>query len=127
MEVVRLHTALCERSVSSQEILDFLCTLLQAESGPIVLVWDNAPIHSRRKIAAFLAKRPRLHVFTFPKYAPELNPVEYVWSTLHSRLSNHAPLNMSELRSLLHSGLRRIRRSNRLLHSCLRASHLKLS
>ena len=54
-----------------------------------MLVWDNLNGHvsttMRRLIAA---RRPWLRVYTLPAYAPELNPVEKVWSHLKRGLAN---------------------------------------
>lgn len=107
------------------QIIEFLCCLLQKESGEIVLVWDNAPIHGRKKIALFLAEHPRLHVYEFPPYAPELNPVEYVWTEVHSALTNTGPQSIAELRLSLNRALRRIRRLSRLMRACIKGSGLR--
>jgi hypothetical protein len=48
--------------------------------GPIVLIWDNLPTHVSRAMRHLIAARSWLTVFQLPAYAPELNPVEAVWS-----------------------------------------------
>ena len=88
-------------------------------------MWDNAPIHGRKKIALFLAEHPRLHVYEFPPYAPELNPVEYVWTEVHRALTNTGPQRITELRLSLNRALRRIRRLSRLMKACIKASGLR--
>jgi transposase len=122
---IRLHTRLHDCNLSSMQIIEFLCSLLQKESGEIVLVWDNAPIHSRKKIALFLAEHPRLHVYEFPAYAPELNPVEYVWTEIHRALTNTGSQSLAELRLSLNRALRRIRCLSRLMRACIKASGLR--
>jgi hypothetical protein len=50
--------------------------------GPIVLVWDNLPTHLSGKMRQLIAARSWLMVFQLPAYAPELNPVEGIWSSM---------------------------------------------
>jgi hypothetical protein len=56
--------------------------------GPIVLVWDNLPTHTSRAMRQLIAARSWLTVYQLPAYAPELNPVEAVWSNLKRSLAN---------------------------------------
>jgi len=83
---IRLRMKLYQRSITGEQVIEFLKHVLQHISGPIVLVWDNAPIHTRKKVQAFIAEHPRLHVYWFPTCAPELNPVEHVWAQLNDYL-----------------------------------------
>jgi hypothetical protein len=50
---------------------------------PVVLVFDNGPIHTSKATRAALAERAHwLTVEWLPKYAPELNDIEAVWRDL---------------------------------------------
>ncbi|MFB7307471.1 transposase [Streptomyces sp. NPDC056192] len=46
------------------------------------MVWDNLNTHVRRTMHRLTAARSGLIVYQLPSYAPELNPVEGVWSHL---------------------------------------------
>jgi len=107
---------------SGLDIRAFLHHLLRHLHGPIDLLWDRGPIHRRREVKAFLTKHPRLHVHGFPPYAPELNPAEYVWAQADQALANSAPDDLADLRQRLDSAVRRLRRSQPLLWSCIYAS-----
>jgi transposase len=48
----------------------------------MVLVWDNLNVRLRAELRAFTAAQPWLEVFQLPSYAPDLNPVEGIWSAL---------------------------------------------
>jgi putative transposase len=48
--------------------------------GPVVLVWDGLNTHVSSAMRELIAARKWLTVFQLPAYAPELNPVEPVWS-----------------------------------------------
>jgi transposase len=57
--------------------------------APIVLVWDGLSAHKSPPIREVIAARSWLRVYQLPAYAPELNPVEKVWSTMKRGLANH--------------------------------------
>jgi len=58
---------------------------------PVVPMWDNLSRHSSADMCKLLDKRDWLTVFQLPSYAPELNPVEWVWSPIKASLGNLAP------------------------------------
>jgi hypothetical protein len=112
------------RNLSGLDIRAFLQHLLRQLRGPVDLLWDRGPIHRRREVQAFIAGHPRLHIHFFPAYAPELNPAEYLWAQSDQALANGAPDDLAELRERLDSSVRRLRRSQQLLWSCIYASDL---
>jgi len=122
---VKLHThTYYKRNLTGLEVIAFLEQLLREISGPIVLAWDNHPTHRRKLVQAFLADHPRLHVYAFPRYAPELNPAEYIWTQLSEHTAGTAPHHTSELRANVRTGVAKIRRSQRRLWACIWASEL---
>ena len=54
----------------------------QLPGGVIVLVWDNLNVHLHAELRAFTSAQEWLRVFQLPSYAPDLNPVEGIWSVL---------------------------------------------
>ncbi len=114
-----------QHNVAGEEIIRFLQHLLRHIRGPLLLVWDNAPIHERQKVQQFIVCQPRLHVENFPRYAPELNPVEFVWTQADEYTAGTAPATISELKSNVQAALRRTRISQRRMWACLKASTLK--
>jgi transposase len=111
-------------NLTGEQVIDFLQHLLRHVNGPIVLVWDNAPIHQRKKVQAFLAQYPRIHVYNFPTSAPELNPVEFVWTQMEEYLASRAPQEIKQLGILVRAALRRTRRSQTRLWACVYTSDL---
>jgi hypothetical protein len=55
---MRLLSRLRCKTINGQVIRAFLVKLLRAVAGPIVLVWDNHPIHTRRLVKDFTANPP---------------------------------------------------------------------
>ena len=111
-------------TLTGVQVVAFLKQLLREISGDIVLVWDNHPIHQRKWVEEFIAQEPRLHVYWFPKCAPELNPAEFIWTQVSEQTASTAPRNLFELRKTIFTGVAKIRRSQARLQSCLSASDL---
>ena len=121
---IKLRRQIYRRSLTGKEVIVFLKHLLRTLRGPVVLVWDHAPIHRRQAVQAFLAQHPRLHVYDFPTYAPELNPVEFVWTQTDEYLAGRTPLRIGELLTTVRRALARLRRSPARLWACVHASDL---
>jgi len=65
-------------NITGTEVRTFLEAMLRHLRDHVVLLWDGGPIHKRREVQDFIRRHPRLHVYRFPAYAPELNPDELV-------------------------------------------------
>jgi putative transposase len=48
----------------------------------VLVVWDNGSMHKGEATRQLRKEFPRLNIELLPPYAPELNPVEQVWSHL---------------------------------------------
>lgn len=70
---------LYEHNIDGPTFAGFLQSLLHAVRGPVTLIWDGLRVHDAPAVRAVLGKRRGVEVYTLPKYAPELNPVEGVW------------------------------------------------
>jgi transposase len=116
----RLHA----KNIQHPEVCDFVRHLLRHLRSPVVLLWDGGPIHKGEAIRSLGRGFPRLHLYHFPGYAPELNPDEGVWTLAKQALANGRPDDLEELRRHLRLTLNRIRRSSRRLHGCIEQSDL---
>ena len=109
------------------DVADFLRALLRHLRGPIVLLWDRGSIHRGPAIDAVCQAHPRLHLEAFPAYAPELNPVEYIWGYWkHHELPNFCPRDFGQLSYQARRALRRMRRRPPLVRSFWRQANLSL-
>ncbi len=67
-------------SIKSAEVVDFLGALLRHIPGRLLIVWDRLSAHKSRTTQQFIAAQgERLWMEYLPGYAPELNPVEFIW------------------------------------------------
>ncbi|MFJ8028583.1 transposase [Streptomyces sp. NPDC096311] len=80
----------------------------QQLGGPIVLVWDNLNTHVSHTMRQLVGARLWLTVYQLPTYAPELNPVEGVWSHLKRSLANLTKHSLDQLTALVKTRLKRM-------------------
>ena len=124
---VRLYfQLLVDENFNSMAVLGFLRQLARHFHEPLLLVWDRARIHRDLRVAVFVDVM-QWRQFYFPPYAPELNPVEYVWGYLNTNpLANLA---CPEVGLLAYTGRRHTRSLQHkpdLLRSFIRRSPLSL-
>ena len=80
---------------------------------PLLVNWDGARAHHSRFRADYLdTLGGHIQIAFLPPYAPDLNPVEYLWAWLKRHaMANYCPNNLSELhtsaRNLLKSAQKR--------------------
>ena len=93
-------------------MVQFLTHLMRHITGDLVVIWDGLPSHRSRLIKEFVAStNGRLELEFLPAYAPELNPVEYLWGHWKKHeLPNFCPKNYGELSYHARHALRKMRR-----------------
>jgi hypothetical protein len=94
----------------------------------VVLLWDGLSSHWSYKMRAHLdAQRDWLTVQRLPAYAPELNPVEYLWANLKgTELANFTGDTVSEVADQAQQGIQRICDSDSLVVGFLAHTGLSL-
>jgi hypothetical protein len=95
---IGLSFQLHDRNVRTEEVVQFLRELRRKLRRPLIVVWDRWRVH---RAAATRLQQHAPGQFTFewlPAYAPELNPVEAMWSySKHCALANFVPDDVYEL------------------------------
>ena len=88
-----------DANFDGESILAFVRQLRRALGAPMALIWDRLAGHRGEPVAPWLMRhRHRVSVDLLPPYAPELNPVELIWSHLKNNpLANFAPSELPEL------------------------------
>lgn len=84
----RLHP---NANLNAFGIRAFLQQLDRQLAAPWSLIWDRLQAHRARIVQAFLASQPHVRSSYLPPYAPELNPVEYLWGYLKTNPLANAP------------------------------------
>jgi len=122
-----LYCQLFDKNIDGEIVCAFLKDVLHHLRGHIIVLLDNGKIHKGAPIYQLLRRFPRLHLASFPAYAPELNPDEGIWRLLKQALANSRPDTSQELADLLSGELCRLSQSPVLLMSCIEQSELPLS
>ncbi|MEU3402284.1 transposase [Streptomyces filamentosus] len=89
------------------EVLEQMKTFYNGER--VVLARDGLSAHWSRAIRAWAAEQDWLTLERLPAYAPELNPVELLWSSLKKReLANLAGDHLADVADATEQGIQRI-------------------
>jgi transposase len=114
-------------NVEAEWLVIFLRGLLRHLRGNVILIWDNLSVHRAGVVQRFLHRHPRARIEFLPPYAPELNPVEGIWSHLKMNpLANLAPHDADDLARVACRHVENMQRRHRLLRSMIRRTDLSL-
>jgi transposase len=70
-------------SLNGLHTIEFLVHMGRLGADRLLVIWDGSPIHRRAEVKAFLAEAgDAIHLESLPSYAPDLNPVEWLWRHL---------------------------------------------
>ncbi len=99
-------------SIRSAQVVEFLTHLLRHIRSKVLVIWDGLRSHRSRMVREFVkGTRGRLDLEFLPAYAPELNPVEYLWGHWKEHeLPNFCPRNFFDLSFHARKALCRMRR-----------------
>jgi DDE superfamily endonuclease len=98
-----------DKSFPWSDYRDLLAAAHQQLGAPIVLVWDNLGRHKVPQMREFIDAHDWLTVFHLPSYAPELNPVEGIWSLIkRGALANLAAPNLAHVLNLAKHALKKL-------------------
>lgn len=125
----RVVTLVRQRALTGEDTVAFLTHLGQQLGGPALVVWDGSPIHRRKLVGEYVAAvgADNLAAEALPAYAPDLNPVEWLWHHLKGvEMRNLACLDLEELHEELHLALGRVRRKPRLIPAFFEGAGLVL-
>lgn len=91
-----------------------------------LLIWDSLPAHKSKLVAEYIKSQERwLRVERYPGYAPELSPVEFIWSPMKTKdLAHVRPEGLAHLVRTVRKSFRRIRKDKKLLKNCLRKAYV---
>ena len=108
--------------------MEFLAALRRQIGRPLLVIWDGLAVHRSRKVQDWVqASGGAVSLARLPAYAPELNPVEYVWGHLKKHaLANFCPRDFAQLGVEARRALRRAQRRTSLVRACWHQAELSL-
>jgi transposase len=125
----RVYTLVRQRSLDGLDTVAFLEHLGREVAGPVLVVWDRSPIHRRAAVGEFVKAvgADGLTLEFLPAYAPDLNPVEWLWQHLKNvEMRNLVCVDLEELHEELHLALGRVRQKPRLISAFFAGAGLAL-
>jgi transposase len=125
----QVYTLVRQDSLSGVEVIEFLTHLGHQLEGAALMIWDRSPIHRRDIVKEFIEAvgAKNLAVELLPPYAPDLNPVEWLWRHLKEvEMANLTCLDLEELHQEVHLALGRVRGKPRLFPSFFEGAGLTL-
>ena len=117
---------LYDGAVKSAQIVEFLKALRSQLKRKLLIVWDGAAQHKSRIVRQYLdSTHGALQMALLPAYAPDLNPVEYLWAWLKRHaLANFCPTSLCELKKAARSKLRSGQRRQSIITACWKQAEL---
>lgn len=122
----RVFVCMHDDTIRTAQVRRFVTHLHRYVDGPVLLVWDGLNAHRtatvRERVAEYGWRAERL-----PAYAPELNPVEGLWSwTKGVALANRGREDLALLMDAVRRATRRLRRLPSVLGGLLAKAGLSL-
>jgi putative transposase len=111
--------------VDAAAVVSFLRVLLHHLRGKVIVVWDGGSNHKGPLVRELLRRFHRLQLERLPAYAPDLNPVEMLWSHLkYGLMANFIPRHVNHLDRVVHQHLASTAMDPSLIRSFWAASKL---
>jgi hypothetical protein len=113
---------------TNEEVAEFVSGAIPGLGCSVILIWDGGTMHKGGPINDLVARsKGQLELVRLPSYAPELMPVEAVWSWLkYGQLCNYTPASSAQLDEAIRAKLDPIKANQDLLRSFFHASALPL-
>ncbi len=125
---VQGHHRGAHRGFTWQDYRDLLVRAHLQLAGPVVVIRDNLNVHRCSRLREYAAEHDWLTIVQPPSYAPDLNPVEGIWSLLRRSTTAHVVFrDRDHLVQAVRSGLRCIQRRTDLIEGCLTETGLSLT
>jgi transposase len=124
----QVYTLARQQSLNGLHAIEFLGHVLRQAGERLLVIWDRSPIHRRAAVTRFAATigRQRLRVEFLPSYAPDLNPVEWLWRRLKQvELRNLACRDLEQLHAQFHLAVGRVRRKAKLIRAFFASAGLE--
>lgn len=105
-----VHFMTYTQTMTAALFMVFLSRLLRSTTGKVFLIVDRLRAHMTPAVQAWVAAHgERLEVFYLPRYAPELNPDEYLNNDVKAQVNEAGlPHDKGEVRSRLQGFMRRL-------------------
>lgn len=112
--------------MKAKDFVSYLKQLKRHLAGKkLLLIWDGLPAHRAKLVTNYVHAQKWLRIVRLPGYAPELNPIEYLWSAMKTKDLSGLPIQgLPKLKQAIRKSRRRINGDQDVLTGFLKASEL---
>lgn len=124
--IPKLFLRIFKHSIKYPDVIQCLKEFRRHTKRFVILLWDGLLPHRAKETKKFLKTQSHwLEAKRFPAYAPELNPPEYLWSSLKSKdLAGLYVGTIDDIDTHIRNSKRRFQRRPNFLQGCLKKSGL---
>jgi transposase len=129
--VVTISTSFLAADGLNQEHVDCVSrrlhkTLKTHLKQPLLVIWDEARTHHSHFVRDYLDSLDgHIQIAFLPPYAPDLNPVEYLWAWLKRHaMANYCPDNLTELQTTARNKLKSAQKRPSIIAACWAQANL---
>jgi len=122
----RFYFRLYNGTIRSAQIVEFLKSLHATIGSKLLIIWDRLQAHRSKLVRQHVeAQRGAIALEFLPAYAPELNPVEYIWGYLKQHaMPNFCARDLGHLAHRARRHLRSMQRRSTLVYAFWRQAEL---
>lgn len=108
--------------------VEFLQALKKQVRGKLLIIWDGLPAHRSRVVTSYVESLDgQIVLERLPAYAPELNPVEYIWGYMKQReLANLCLKTIGEVGTFARNRLKSMQRRPQLIAAFWKQAELPI-
>ena len=108
----RFYFRFFDGAVRAPQIVEFLKALKATIRSKLLIVWDGLPVHRSRIVRQYIESLDgHIQLERLPAYAPELNPVEYLFG--YAKQREFANLCVQTIREVKRYASRRLKAMQR--------------
>ena len=124
----RFYFRLFPGTIKGPQLIAFLAALYKTIGRKLLVIWDGLAAHRSRLVRAYVETlRGAIQLERLPAYAPELNPVEYIWGYLKQHaLANFCAHDLAQLSDAARRKLRSMQRRATLVSAFWKQAELAL-
>jgi transposase len=113
---------------NAARVIEFLQQLQRQIKRKLLIIWDGLPAYRSLKVRDYVdSTHGAIQIEQLPAYAPELNPVEFLWAHWKQHeLANFCPMDFAELSQFARNKLRRSQRRPHILAACWAQAELPI-
>ena len=112
--------------ITGEDVIKFLTDMLKHHKRrKLVVVLDNASVHTSKKVKNFIKKQKRLKVFDLPKRSPHLSADEQVWNHLKNyELKGHKERGLDGFEKLVNKKLSTLSKNKSKIRGIVKMSEI---